>query len=77
MQGETAQLLDIHGFSNEERLVLFVSERSGTEQEKVGLDLSHLMASDEYFLTYTELWDGGNSGDDPEFGTCLDFLGWA
>ncbi len=55
---------DVHGFSADDRVVLFVSERSGARLEDISLDLSQLLEDSPYYVRTTQLWDGGAGGDD-------------
>lgn len=60
--------VDVHGFSNEKRDVLFVSERSGNLSE-FELQLDEVLQGDKYLLTTTKLsdgdYDGGNATAEP------------
>lgn len=84
--------IDIHGFADASRAVLFVSERSGSTQNGVTLHVDGLLESAKYVTTMTHLWDGGAGGDNaaapPDItqingrtgplGTLdFDLLGWA
>jgi Ca2+-binding RTX toxin-like protein len=42
--------------------VLFVSERSGADQDAITLNIDAVLEGQQYFLTMTELWDGGAGG---------------
>ena len=55
----------IHGFGDNDRLVYFLSERSGSEN-RMELDLSAALTldADYYRVSWTELWDGGAGGID-------------
>ncbi len=56
--------LDVHGFSDNDRSVLFISERSGSANEGIEMDVELVRDKSDYFLTYTELSDGGSGGSD-------------
>ncbi|MFK7868064.1 MAG: calcium-binding protein [Roseobacter sp.] len=56
--------IDVHGYGSDSRLVLFVSDRSGTDQADISMDISALLTGQPYFITSTELWDGGAGGTD-------------
>lgn len=56
--------IDIHGFANNWRSVLFVSERSGEAQDHIRLHTGEVLEDTRYVITMTELWDGGAGGDD-------------
>lgn len=56
--------IDVHGYGSDSRMVLFVSERSGTDQADISMDISALLTGQPYFITSTELWDGGAGGTD-------------
>ncbi|MFB9151599.1 calcium-binding protein, partial [Roseovarius ramblicola] len=55
----------INGYGNSDRLVYFLSERSGSEN-RMELDLSAAttLDADYYRVSWTELWDGGAGGVD-------------
>ncbi|MFD3191519.1 calcium-binding protein, partial [Sedimentitalea sp. HM32M-2] len=57
--------LDVHGFADAARTVLFVSERSGADQQDVSLTFADLSLPARYFVTGTELWDNAAGGTDP------------
>ncbi|MEP4199063.1 MAG: calcium-binding protein [Aliishimia sp.] len=57
-------VIDIHGFANNWRVVLFVSERTGEAQSDIQLHTGNVVESTKYVMTMTELWDGGAGGDD-------------
>lgn len=55
--------IDVHGFTSTDRDVLFVSERSGNRQEDITLEAAAILREDSaYFVTSTQLWDGGAGG---------------
>lgn len=56
--------LDVHGFSNADRMVVFAGERSGSDRSEISLDLSQVLDSGRYFVTATHLGDGGAGGQD-------------
>ncbi len=57
-------VIDVHGFERSTGAVFFISERSGARQSGVELDVSQFLDADEYFMTATQIWDGGAGGDD-------------
>jgi hypothetical protein len=57
--------LDVHGFASQVQTVLFISERSGHDQQDISLSFSEYMLPQNYFVTGTELWDNGAGGDNP------------
>ncbi len=59
-------VLDIHGFSDQNRSVFFVSERSGADQDNISVSFSDLPLPENFFVTGTELWDDGAGGSDPK-----------
>ncbi|EPX78548.1 calcium-binding protein [Litoreibacter arenae] len=59
---EVADEIDIHVFYGANRMVNFVSERTGTDVLDVELDQSDFVLSGSYFFTWTQLWDGGGTG---------------
>lgn len=56
-------IVDIHGFQNETKAFIILSERSGTEN-RMQLDLSDVLKSANYRVSWIELWDGGAGGQD-------------
>lgn len=76
-QGSNATwLLDAHGFGTEDKTVVFVSERSGEGQADVSLDLSNYMDTNQtYFVTVTELWDGGAGGNNSNAEPVVSYIG--
>lgn len=58
-------MIDVHGFSSSNRDILFVSERSGVRQEDITLNADGFLQDGvKYFITATQLWDGGAGGAD-------------
>ena len=70
---EKSEVLDVHGFSNEKSVVLFVSERSGADRDGLFLDLEGILEFESFFVTITELSDGGFGGDNPKAEPVLDY----
>ncbi|MFY0312672.1 calcium-binding protein [Leisingera sp. D0M16] len=63
---EVANKIDVHGYGDAAdalRFVAFVSERSGKLSENVTLDFGNYVQGGPYFITLTELWDGGAGGE--------------
>ncbi|PCJ07300.1 MAG: hypothetical protein COB16_11475 [Rhodobacteraceae bacterium] len=58
------QNIDVHGFGNDTRLVLFASERSGEDRQDIELDLSAFLGAQRYFVTATQLGDDDGNGQD-------------
>ncbi|NRB19352.1 MAG: hypothetical protein HRU33_17715 [Rhodobacteraceae bacterium] len=58
------QNIDVHGFANNARLVLFAAERSGEGRQDLELDLSNFLEDRRYFVTLTHLGDGEGNGLD-------------
>jgi len=56
--------IDVHGFGDNHRLVLFASERSGQDRQNITLDLGEFLDEHRYFVTATHLGDGGAGGRD-------------
>jgi serralysin len=66
--------IDIHGFSNDSRVVLFVSERSGLTSSDIELSIGGIIPEGNYFLTGTELWDDGAGGNDEGADPVLSYM---
>lgn len=56
--------IDVHGFADDNRLVLFASERSGQDTQDITLDLNEFLDEHRYFVTVTGLGDGSAGGQD-------------
>lgn len=56
--------LDIHGFSSVEELVLVVSERSGSGDRSIILDLSDYVGAQQFNGRIVKLWDGTGEGNE-------------
>lgn len=54
--------IDIHGFENSEKMVLFVGERSGVHQAGIRIDLSEMLAETRYFALFEQM---SSSSHDP------------
>ena len=58
---EVADQMDIHGFGNEDNLVFFVSERSGSAN-RVQVDFLEYATSDSFFYTIEYIGEDGDTG---------------
>jgi Ca2+-binding RTX toxin-like protein len=66
-------LLDVHGFGNDIRDVLLVSERSSTDQTDITLDFNETYNGGEFFIVVTKLSDGLANGMDPNVAPVLTY----